>query len=269
MTVSDVPKALGFYRDALGLPFLFSPSDTLAFLQAGDVRVMLSTPQGAGKAGGNSILYFRVESIEQAYAAVVARGATGERAPQLAAKMPDHDLWLAFLRDPDGNLIGLMEEMRAWRAPAIRIEVDDPAAPDVRALLEEHLRSMHQLSPPESVHALDVESLKRPDVTFWTVRDGVRLLGCGALKQLDPSHGEIKSMRTPAANRRQGAGRAVLEHVIAVARERGYRRLSLETGTNEAFVPAQTLYRSFGFEPCEPFGDYRPDPHSAFMTLRL
>lgn len=112
VTVSDVGKALGFYRDVLGLQFLFSPSPQLAFLKVGDVRLMLSTPQGAGQVGANSILYFKVSSIEQAHAAIVADGATQERAPQLAARMPDHELWLSFVRDPDGNLVGLMEEKR-------------------------------------------------------------------------------------------------------------------------------------------------------------
>jgi putative acetyltransferase len=151
----------------------------------------------------------------------------------------------------------------------MRIVIDDPDAPDVRALLEEHLRSMYELSPPESVHALDIGKLQHPDITFWAVREGTLLLGCGALKQLDPRHGEIKSMRTPAALRRRGAGRAMLAHIIDVARDRGYHRLSLETGSMEGFAPAQRLYESFGFHYCEPFGDYQLDPNSVFMTLRL
>lgn len=112
ITVSDVDAALAFYRDALGLPFLFQPAPTLAFLQAGDVRLMLTTPQGAGAVGANSVLYFRVDDIVATQAALVARGATEERGPQLAARMPDHELWTGFLRDPDGNLVGLMEERR-------------------------------------------------------------------------------------------------------------------------------------------------------------
>jgi predicted enzyme related to lactoylglutathione lyase len=112
ITVSDVGKALEFYRDALGLAFLFSPTAQLAFLSAGDVRIMLTTPQGAGAPGANSILYFKTSNIEDAHAAIVDRGVTNEREPQLAAKMPDHELWLAFVRDPDGNLVGLMEEKR-------------------------------------------------------------------------------------------------------------------------------------------------------------
>jgi putative acetyltransferase len=151
----------------------------------------------------------------------------------------------------------------------MRVQRDDPARADVYALLEEHLRNMHELSPPESVHALDVSRLKSSDITFWSVRDGGTLLGCGALRELDAEHGEVKSMRTPAALRRRGAGRALLTHILAEARARGYRRLSLETGSMDAFVPAQKLYESFGFVYCGPFGDYQPDPNSVFMTLSL
>jgi putative acetyltransferase len=151
----------------------------------------------------------------------------------------------------------------------MRIELDDPAAPDVSALLEEHLRDMHAQSPPESVHALDVGALKIPSITFWTVRDGDLLLGCGALKELDARHGEVKSMRTPHSLRRRGAGRAVLAHILDEARRRGYTRLSLETGSMDAFAPARRLYESAGFVYCGPFGDYREDPNSVFMTLVL
>ena len=112
ITVSDVGAALPFYHDVLGLQFLFSPSPNLAFLAAGAVRIMLSTPQGAGTVGHNSILYFKVNDIAATHAAIVARGAKNERPPHFAAKLPDHELWLAFIRDPDGNLVGLMEERR-------------------------------------------------------------------------------------------------------------------------------------------------------------
>ena len=128
---------------------------------------------------------------------------------------------------------------------------------------------MHELSPPESVHALDVTGLQSREVTFWSVRDQNRLLGCGALKELDTDHGEVKSMRTPQSLRRNGAGRAVLKHIIEEARRRGYKRLSLETGSMEAFRPAWRLYESFGFQYCGPFADYKPDPNSVFMTLVL
>ena len=151
----------------------------------------------------------------------------------------------------------------------MRIELDDPARPAVRALLEEHLRDMHAQSPRESVHALDVERLRVPSITFWTAQDGELLLGCGALKELAPDHGEIKSMRTPNALRRRGAGRAMLVHIVAVAKARGYRRLSLETGASPGFVPAQRLYEAHGFQRCGPFGDYPAHPHSVFMTREL
>ena len=151
----------------------------------------------------------------------------------------------------------------------MRIEVDDLTRPQVHRLLEEHLTNMYELSPPESVHALDLSKLRTPDITFWTVWDGDELVGCGALKELAPGHGEIKSMRTPKKLRRRGAGRAVLAHIIDTARQRGYQTLSLETGSQEAFVPAQNLYRSFGFDLCGPFGDYREDPNSVFMRLKL
>jgi len=152
----------------------------------------------------------------------------------------------------------------------MRIETDDLTHPEVLALLNEHLSNMYELSPPESVHALDVSKLRGADITFWSVwGDDGRLLGCGALKQLTPTHGEVKSMRTPALLRRQGAGRAVLAHILGVARERGYERLSLETGASDAFRPAQQLYECFGFTHCGPFGSYREDPHSVFMTRAL
>ncbi len=153
--------------------------------------------------------------------------------------------------------------------PGLRLEVDDLSRPAVHALLNEHLQNMYELSPPESVHALDLSKLRRPDITFWTAWEGTELVGCGALKELDPRHGEVKSMRTPRALRRRGAGRAILTRIVEVARERGYERLSLETGAPEAFVPARKLYESFGFGYCGPFGDYVEDPNSIFMTLRL
>lgn len=151
----------------------------------------------------------------------------------------------------------------------MRIEVDDLTRPEVHALLNEHLANMYELSPPESVHALDLAKLRTPDITFWTVWEDDELIGCGALKELTPTHGEIKSMRTPKALRRRGAGRAVLAHIVEAARRRGYETLSLETGSQPAFAPAQMLYRSFGFDTCGPFADYREDPNSVFMRLAL
>jgi putative acetyltransferase len=151
----------------------------------------------------------------------------------------------------------------------MRIEVDDLTRPQVLALLSEHLTNMFELSPPEQVFALDVTRLRAPDITFWTAWDGDTLLGCGALKELSPAHGELKSMRTPQALRRTGAGRAVLAHMVEVARRRGYTRLSLETGSHPAFLPAQRLYQSFGFAHCGPFGSYQENAHSVFMSLSL
>jgi putative acetyltransferase len=156
-----------------------------------------------------------------------------------------------------------------FRFSAMRIERDDLSRPEIHALLQEHLDNMHELSPPESIHALDLTGLRGPDITFWSVWDGTVLVGCGALKELTDTHGEVKSMRTPKAIRRRGAGRAVLKHIIAEARSRGYRRLSLETGSHEAFKPAQRLYADFGFALCGPFAEYKEDPHSVFMTLEL
>ena len=151
----------------------------------------------------------------------------------------------------------------------MNIRVDDLRGPEVRGLLEEHLHTMTLHSPPGSIHALDLDALRAPDVTFWTAWEDAELLGCGALRELDPSHGEIKSMRTTQANRRSGVGRAMLAHIVDEARHRDYRRLSLETGSQPEFVAAHRLYADFGFVTCPPFADYRPDPHSVFMTLDL
>jgi putative acetyltransferase len=140
----------------------------------------------------------------------------------------------------------------------------------VTALLRLHLAHMHENSPPESVHALDLSGLRRPDVTFWTAWEGDELLGCGALKQLDAGHGEIKSMRTAPERLRRGTGAALVSHILGEARARGYRRLSLETGSGPAFEPAHALYRQFGFTECGSFGDYpEDDPFSRFMTRVL
>jgi len=151
----------------------------------------------------------------------------------------------------------------------MRIEVDDLSRAEIHALLAEHLRDMHEFSPPESVHALNLEGLKASDITFWSMWDDRMLIGCGALKELSALHGEIKSMRTPASRRRSGAGRAMLAHIVEEARRRGYERLSLETGSMEAFKPAQRLYESFGFAYCGPFASYVEDPFSVFMTKLL
>jgi len=151
----------------------------------------------------------------------------------------------------------------------VRIEIDDLSRPQVLALLEEHLRNMYEITPPQFVFAFDANKLKAADVTFWTAWDGDSLLGCAALKELSATEGEIKSMRTPATRRRTGAGRALLNHIIDVARARGYRVLYLETGRQPAFAPAQALYASAGFTRCGPFGQYRENGNSVFMSLSL
>lgn len=151
----------------------------------------------------------------------------------------------------------------------LRIEVDDLSRPETIALLQEHERSMKEMSPPDSCHVLDADGLRQPGVTFWTIWLGDRLAGCAALKELDAHHAELKSMRTADAFRRQGIASRLLEHLIAEARSRGYRRISLETGSMEFFAPARELYARFGFVDCGPFGSYRLDPYSDFMTLDL
>lgn len=147
------------------------------------------------------------------------------------------------------------------------VRVDDLTGPEVAALLREHLQDMQRHSPPESIHALDLDRLKGPEITFWSVWDGGELVGCGALKALGGGHAEIKSMRTADRHRRKGAAAHLLRHILQEARARGIRRISLETGSMSAFEPARRLYERFGFRYCGPFGDYVEDPHSVFMTL--
>ncbi len=151
----------------------------------------------------------------------------------------------------------------------MRILVDDLQGPEIIALLQEHLAEMRSVSPPESVHALDLPGLRKPEITFWTVWLGSELAGCGALKQLGPEHGEIKSMRTARHHKRKGIAASVVRHILGEAARRGYRRLSLETGSQPHFAPARSLYASFGFQNCGPFGDYVEDPNSVFMTKVL
>ncbi|MCC6350740.1 MAG: GNAT family N-acetyltransferase [Candidatus Eisenbacteria bacterium] len=151
----------------------------------------------------------------------------------------------------------------------MEIRLDDLRGPEIRALLEEHLANMRRISPPESVHALDLDGLRQPGIAFWTVWESGALLGCGALKELDARHGEIKSMRTAGSARRRGVARALLAHILAEANRRGYARLSLETGSQPEFEPARRLYESFGFARCGPFAGYTDDPNSVFMTRAL
>jgi putative acetyltransferase len=151
----------------------------------------------------------------------------------------------------------------------MEIKRDDLTGTAIQALLREHLANMHAQSPPESVHALPIEELRNPDITFWTVWDGPELLGCGALKELHPQHGEIKSMRTATQHQRKGVAAALLKHILEEATTRKYRRVSLETGSMDAFTPAHNLYAKFGFKKCGPFADYVEDPNSKFMTKEL
>jgi putative acetyltransferase len=151
----------------------------------------------------------------------------------------------------------------------VEIREDDPRTDAVARLLREHLEDMALHSPPESIHALDIDALRAPEVTFWTAWEEGELLGCGALLELARGHGEIKSMRTARGHLRKGVAAALLEHIMLEARRRSYSRLSLETGSMEAFAPARALYARFGFAFCDPFGSYVLDPNSVFMTLEL
>jgi putative acetyltransferase len=151
----------------------------------------------------------------------------------------------------------------------MEIRIDDLSGPEIAELLSEHLQSMAIVSPPESRHALNLDELRKPDITFWSVWQGHELAGCGALKELHRQHGEIKSMRTAKAHLRKGVASRLLEHILSEAKRRGYRRLSLETGSMPYFDPAHGLYRKFGFETCPPFDGYVEDPNSVFMTRAL
>ncbi|WP_044640164.1 GNAT family N-acetyltransferase [Risungbinella massiliensis] len=151
----------------------------------------------------------------------------------------------------------------------MEIKVDDLTGSEIKELIGEHLRGMTLHSPPESIHALDLEALRRPEITFWSGWEQGELVGCGALKELEEQHGEIKSMRTSSSHLRKGVARRLLQHIIEEAKRRGYHRLSLETGSMDAFEPARKLYTSFGFQYCKPFSDYMEDPNSVFMTKEL
>jgi putative acetyltransferase len=154
-------------------------------------------------------------------------------------------------------------------ANELNIVVDDLSGPQIAEFLQEHIQEMRATSPPESKHALDLDGLRKPEITFWTVMDGDAVVGCGALKRLDAGHAEVKSMRTASTRRGNGVASLMLAHIIAEARRMGFARLSLETGSAEFFLPARKLYEKFGFDYCEPFADYRPDPNSVFMTRVL
>ncbi|MEM9412888.1 MAG: GNAT family N-acetyltransferase [Planctomycetota bacterium] len=149
------------------------------------------------------------------------------------------------------------------------IKVDNPGNPELMELLADHIRDMRSISPPESTHTLEIGELQRPEITLWSGSLNSEIVGCAAIKELSSTHGEIKSMRTSPTHRGRGVARRLLNHILAEARTRRYHRLSLETGSMDFFRPAQQLYTSAGFEYCEPFGDYQPDPNSLFMTKEL
>jgi putative acetyltransferase len=151
----------------------------------------------------------------------------------------------------------------------MEIIVDDLTGSEIAAFLQEHIQEMRAMSPLESVHALDLPALREPGITFWSVYDDDRLVGCGAIKQLDDAHAEVKSMRAASHRKRSGIASAMLEHIFREAKARGFSRLSLETGSSSDFEPARKLYEKFGFEYCGPFADYRLDPNSVFMMKAL
>lgn len=151
----------------------------------------------------------------------------------------------------------------------LQICQDDLTGKKIADFLQEHLEHMHEITPPQSVHALDLEALRSPDITFWSAWEGDELLGCGALKELDSRSGEIKSMRTAKAHRGEGIASKILEHIIKEAERRAYQCLNLETGAFPEFAPARSLYLRYGFEYCGPFSEYTEDPNSVFMTKKL
>lgn len=151
----------------------------------------------------------------------------------------------------------------------MEIKIDDLCGSEIVEFLEEHIREMKSVSPPESKHALDLEGLRKPEITFWTVWDEGCLIGCGAIKKLDADHAEIKSMRTCVSYRGKGVASMLLQHILKEAKLQGYQRISLETGSMPFFVPARNLYAKYGFKHCAPFSTYKEDPNSIFMTRDL
>lgn len=152
---------------------------------------------------------------------------------------------------------------------SVDIIIDDLSNPEVITFLHDHLKHMIEVTPPGCVHALDVEALKKPEITFWSVWEKSELVCCGALKELDERHAELKSMRTAPSHLGKGIASYLLEYILAEALKRGYQKVSLETGSYEAFKPARKLYAKYGFTYCAPFSDYTKNPHSVFMTISL
>jgi putative acetyltransferase len=156
------------------------------------------------------------------------------------------------------------------KATTVQIVVDDLTGPQIAQFVDEHVQEMRSITPsPESKHALDLDDLRKPEITFWSVIDGANPVGRGAIKRLDASHAEVKSMRTAPARRGGGIASMLLEHIITEAKRMGFTWLSLETGSYEFSLPARKLYERFGFDYCEPFADYQDDPNSVFMTRQL
>ncbi|GAF63345.1 putative acetyltransferase [Bacillus sp. TS-2] len=149
------------------------------------------------------------------------------------------------------------------------IKVDDLSSDEVAELIFDHIKSMRKHSPPESKHALDLEALKKPEITFWSAWEDQVIVGCGALQEIEPAHGEVKSMKTAPNHLRKGVAREMLQHIVDEATKRGYQRLSLETGSMEVFKPAVKLYENFGFSRCKPFSNYKEDANSIYMTKEL
>lgn len=151
----------------------------------------------------------------------------------------------------------------------MKIELDDLSGPEIAQFLANHVSEMQSISPPQSSHALSLEALKKPEITFWTVWEDQKLVGCGALSELSPYHGEIKSMQTSPGSKRKGVASELLRHIFDESLKRGYHQLSLETGSMAFFLPARRLYEKFGFAYCKPFANYTEDPNSVFMTKEL
>lgn len=151
----------------------------------------------------------------------------------------------------------------------MEIIVDDLAGPEIAEFLTAHVAELRAISPPESTHALDLDALRRPEITFWSMRDGDTVIACGALKALDADHAELKSMRVAPTHQNRGLASRLLAHITTTAQQRGFSRLSLETGSFDFFAPARRLYAKHGFTRCEPFADYHPDPNSIFLTKQL
>ena len=155
------------------------------------------------------------------------------------------------------------------RETELKVVVDDLSGPEIAEFLEDHIRDMKSVSPPESKHALDLDGLRSPNITFWSVYSENELVGCGALNELSSRHGELKSMRSSPNHRGMGIGAFILSYILEESRNRGYGRVSLETGSMPFFEPARILYEKFGFTECEPFADYEKDPNSVFYVYEI